>query len=111
MECKKCGVNIADASKFCGYCGNQIEQIPVFIEKSVQTIEQNIEQVSTTDESVFQKMENIKNIEKTMVVEPINIDKESYHSNKNKKGNKNLFILLDVVLIVTAIILIVLVIN
>ncbi|MBE6139742.1 MAG: zinc ribbon domain-containing protein [Firmicutes bacterium] len=25
MICKKCGANIAETSKFCGYCGNQME--------------------------------------------------------------------------------------
>ena len=25
MMCKKCGANIAETSKFCGYCGNQME--------------------------------------------------------------------------------------
>jgi len=29
MICKKCGANIADNSKFCGYCGNSIEEISI----------------------------------------------------------------------------------
>ncbi len=28
MICKKCGSNIADSSKFCGYCGTPVEKIP-----------------------------------------------------------------------------------
>lgn len=31
MICKKCGATIADTSKFCGYCGNAVEQ-PVIIQ-------------------------------------------------------------------------------
>ena len=27
MLCKKCGENIADTSKFCGYCGNPTQEI------------------------------------------------------------------------------------
>lgn len=27
MLCKKCGSNIADTSKFCGYCGNPVEKV------------------------------------------------------------------------------------
>ncbi len=27
MICKKCGANIADTAKFCGYCGNKVDEI------------------------------------------------------------------------------------
>ena len=40
MTCKNCGANIADNAKFCGYCGNQIVDIPVSNEIPVQNIEQ-----------------------------------------------------------------------
>lgn len=38
MKCLKCGKDIADLSKFCGYCGNPIEEI----KKNVKVIENNI---------------------------------------------------------------------
>ncbi len=34
MICKKCGANIADTSKFCGYCGEQIEEVKPIVSNS-----------------------------------------------------------------------------
>lgn len=131
MICKKCGANIADTSKFCGYCGNQIEQVTVSNEVPVQNIEQQIVQSEVTAPKVEQPVvqtevpdqqmaQNIgnesiatvssnKDVEK--VVEPANFSQEPTNNSSKQKNNKSAFVVLGVVLAVVAVVLLVLVFN
>lgn len=64
MICKKCGTNIEDNSKFCGVCGEKVEEL-------VQ--EQNIQTESVVEETpmVVPLIEPEPVLEQTAVVEPI----------------------------------------
>ncbi len=44
MICKKCGANIADTSKFCGYCGTPVQDVPASTEVLTQNPQPNIQQ-------------------------------------------------------------------
>ena len=65
MICKKCGTNIEDNSKFCGVCGEKVEEL-------VQ--EQNIQTESVIEETpivVPLIQPETESLEQTAVVEPI----------------------------------------
>ena len=65
MICKKCGTNIEDDSKFCGVCGEKVEEL-------VQ--EQNIQTESVVEETpivVPLIQPETESLEQTAVVEPI----------------------------------------
>ena len=63
MICKKCGANIEDNSKFCGVCGEKVEEL-------VQ--EQNIQNESVIEETpMVVPLIQPEPLEQTAVVEPI----------------------------------------
>lgn len=98
MICKKCGANIGDASKFCGYCGEQVNNA-----NEIQTPVQNIEQPVL--ESV--QPENQTSIEQ---VNTNSSDNNLPKSSKNR-NNKIIFMVLGIVLAVIAAVLVVLAFN
>lgn len=95
MECKKCGANIADNAKFCGYCGGQIETI--VSNENVQNIEQPVE----SSDNMIPK--NNEDLGKTIVVDNL-VQNEQLNNNQvpysSKKNSKNFVPLLAVLLIV-----------
>lgn len=122
MICKKCGANIEDASKFCGYCGVQVNntsdtQIPV------QNIEQpvvNVEEINNTslepinrEEQVIQPvLENVQ-IQSQEPIEQVSTNGTNNNEQKStkKKNEKMIFIILGVVLAVIAVVLVILAFN
>ena len=61
MLCKKCGAEISDASKFCGYCGISLVEVPV--NENNLSSENNVETVANT--------ESIVDLGNTVRIEPI----------------------------------------
>lgn len=65
MKCKKCGMDIADNSKFCGYCGTTtIEQNNLDATVKIEPISQNLvnnnlEQHNNTVNKEIKKVENV----------------------------------------------------
>ena len=59
MKCLKCGKDIADLSKFCGYCGNPIEEIKKNVKSTENSINSNIGDSNETISSKFDKDEQI----------------------------------------------------
>lgn len=99
MECKKCGANVADTAKFCGYCGNPVEQSSVSNETIVQSnFNNNIENYSMP-------VENMENnaIQNTTVV--------NNNQNEAKKNQKVLYIILGIILAIIAVVLVVFAFN
>lgn len=119
MICKKCGANIADTAKFCGYCGNPIEQPqPVVDIQSTQNntqVEQVTEQGSNTNLNnvEFNNSVDVQSIEQPVmnqVEQPIieNTTQGSSDNNSKKtKGNANKLIpiIVGIVLILIALVL------
>jgi len=65
MICKKCGTNIEDNSKFCGVCGEKVEELAQ---------EQNIQTESVVEETpmvVPLIQPEVKSLQQTTVVEPV----------------------------------------
>lgn len=106
MECKKCGANIADNAKFCGYCGGQIESI--VSNENVQNIEQPVES------SVNMIPKNNEDLGKTIVVDNL-VQNEQLNNNQvpysSKKSSKNFVPLLAVLLIVVVAVLFIFIFN
>lgn len=119
MICKKCGANIADTAKFCGYCGNPIEQPqPVVDIQSTQNntqVEQVTEQGSNTNLNnvEFNNSVDVQSIEQPVmnqVEQPIienTIQGASGDNSKKTKGNANKLIpiIVGIVLILIALVL------
>ena len=119
MICKKCGANIADTAKFCGYCGNPIEQPqPVVDIQSTQNntqVEQVTEQGSNTglNNVEFNNSVDVQSIEQPVmnqVEQPIienTIQGSSGNNSKKTKGNANKLIpiIVGIVLILIALVL------
>ena len=57
MICKKCGANIADTSKFCGYCGTPVQDVPaptdVLIQNPLPNIQQNVPNQNLQDNTTL----------------------------------------------------------
>lgn len=62
MICKKCGANIADTSKFCGYCGNQIE--------AENQVVNNVNEDSLQNVNMNDTLTNNVDLGKTIQIEP-----------------------------------------
>ena len=127
MICKKCGSTIEDTSKFCGYCGEKVNnenqtQIPV------QNIEQPIVNNVVDNNSLNQTNLNQGVVEQPVLqevqqniqvpAEPINntIPNQTNMPNleskpSKKKNSKLLFIVLGIVLAVLAAVLVILAFN
>ena len=76
MLCKKCGRNIEDTSKFCGYCGEKVEainnsQLLDEVINNIQDQEDN-ENMSFTEINLANTIEsdNIQTMEKNTLEEP-----------------------------------------
>lgn len=115
MVCKKCGFNVSDNAKFCGYCGNPIEEPnkEVILSTEPQTIIQdnNVNEISVDsgNDILFnsEKTEVNSNIDILAPIEQPKIEEVNQTlnnvSNQNKKSGKNSkipFIILGVVLMV-----------
>lgn len=83
MLCKKCGTDIADTSKFCGYCGNPVEvtseqitntnstEIPV---NPVEVPNEHVDsQINIVDspENIVENLTNNVDLGKTIKIEPV----------------------------------------
>lgn len=122
MLCKKCGAEIADASKFCGYCGEIVET-----NENVQpsNVENNEVVENTIKEVEFGKtikidpigVEGLNSNEPATQVEPqvqnqVPVNGPVMTNNQNnKKNNKLIFIIGGVVLAIIAIVLVVFAMN
>jgi len=118
MICKKCGANIADTAKFCGNCGDKIEQINNLNQKNVDVInsvasENSVEKNSTQPDltqtlSQLEKqninrgeqLNSTDQLNQTIVLPPVNAIKEQSNSNesKSKKSNTWIFVIGGIVL-------------
>lgn len=128
MICKKCGENIADTSKFCGYCGNPIDQLtsdkPVnqefLTDENVEQSQHNIDQMQPivsgdiSNESDLPAVdmnasanigESIDQVPAEQSVEP------NEKSNKNADTNKIILIVVGIVLAVVALVLLFIALN
>lgn len=115
MLCKKCGAEIADNAKFCGYCGETVEAAPIVNEP------QNVE--SSINNMVNEPVINENELGKTIIVEPINTEIENNVSEpemnqhiavestpsvpNNNKGKVPVLVIVGIVLAVVAAILLV----
>ena len=86
MLCKKCGTNIAETAKFCGFCGNPIEQNNV----NTQIISEDI--TNEVNLQAFEKTESTQ----AQLETTINETSETVELKSNKKNNKILIIILIV---------------
>lgn len=112
MICKKCGATISDGSKFCGYCGEKVNdinstQIPVQDTEQPVVNDSEVNNVSLDQNNQIVQPENQASVEQT------NTDTETNASKSPKKGNNNkiVFIVLGVVLAVLAAVLVILAFN
>jgi len=64
MLCKKCGANIEDASKFCGYCGNPVEQITSESQSVIDTQFNGVQEENNNSNEI--------DLGKTIKIEPVN---------------------------------------
>ena len=64
MICKKCGANIEDNSKFCGVCGEKVEELILALKPSIEG--------ETTMQYIKKVLEN-KNIKVTRIATGIPI--------------------------------------
>lgn len=122
MICKKCGANIDESSKFCGYCGEKVTDIQSEV-SPVQNNEQTllnvtetnnslIEQTNIGEQNVSQETENT--VQSSTSIEQTVVNVEDSKQNNDKKSNKNnkvLFLVLGVVLAVVAAVLVILAFN
>lgn len=96
MICKKCGEQIADNSKFCGYCGEVVEE--VLEQNTVQKEEQtDVNNNQINDITVEQTNTNLETVK---VEEPVKQVKES--KKEPSKKNNNILIMLATILIIIA---------
>ena len=71
MKCNKCGMDIADNSKFCGYCGaSTIETNNLDKTVKIEPISQNSVQPNSTANPEIKKIENVVVQPKNNVVGP-----------------------------------------
>lgn len=81
MICKKCGTNLADTSKFCGYCGDKVEQSIELNNLNIELVnlEENKSDVVVENNNVQQEVNEVNQIddsknydnEITQVIPPI----------------------------------------
>ena len=114
MLCKKCGAEITDNAKFCGYCGETVETAPIVNEP--QNVETTINAMSS------EPAINEVDLGKTVVVEPItpemgnsasepvtdqNIATQLEPSAQKNKGKVPVLAIVGIILAVVAIVLLV----
>jgi len=113
MLCKKCGAEITENAKFCGYCGEMVE--------TVQSESQNLE--NNMNNELNETAINEFDLGKTIVVEPITPETENGVSEpvmqqnnavkpipsapNNRKSKTPVFIIIGIILAVVAAILLV----
>lgn len=75
MVCKKCGANIADNSKFCGFCGNAVEVAtePVINQEQPTVEEKKQENVEINTINTFDNVD----LGETIKIEPIQINEQN----------------------------------
>lgn len=83
MFCKECGEKIAKSSKFCRFCGTQVEQIDEENKEEIDTKEQEAEKL---EEKVEEKkdIELTDNIDVTKIVLDINKEEKEPEKEKSK---------------------------
>lgn len=90
MTCNKCGANIEENSKFCGYCGNPVEI-------------KDDPQINGDNNPVVEKSINEIDLEKTVRIEPIqsvlnenlnfkSVENVNFSQEKNTQGQANEFV-------------------
>ena len=91
MICKKCGANIADTSKFCGYCGAQVEQDVSQVQSNADTLNSvNMGQIQNTFDNVGQIIPNINSDESISEPSIQSFDNQPLNVNNNLLNNENL---------------------
>lgn len=73
MICKKCGTNIADTSKFCGYCGEKVE-VP--------------KEESNTNTNLIVE-EELNDVKVNEVIQPLPIDNLTINTLENETNTSN----------------------
>ena len=130
MKCVKCGADIADTAKFCGYCGNPVKvdssnevvnevQPDVVTQEPVQqvqpdmTTQEPVQQVQTDipTQDVQLESQNVVGDTVQQVQNAVEQPTPSYtvndsNSSKGNKNNKGLFIALGCALAVIAVVLV-----
>lgn len=115
MICKKCGANIEGNMKFCGVCGEKVEEVTVFSNIETEENTQVVEPVLSPVEPVIEnKVE--ESVEQTAIIETVSTVMEQPIqpvSNKEfkKKNNTWIFVLLGVLIGVVALVLVVFAFN
>lgn len=119
MQCKNCGANIEEKSKFCGYCGEKVE-IENNIKNEIDTLSDEVDLDNTTKIELQQPSEssnqsdfiNENNAQVDTTNQDINVNKEVGLKNdmpqKNtKKSNKLLFVIGGILLCVASIVFVI----
>lgn len=101
MICKKCGANIADTAKFCGYCGSKLEQ--QVIDSTIQNVEQT--NINSEVNNVLEKTQIIQPTEQNINSNNVSVEPVQKEANKKKNNNTWIFIILGVILVVLALVL------
>ena len=115
MICKKCGANIEGNMKFCGVCGEKVEEVTVFSNIETEENTQVVEPVLSPVEPVIEnKVE--ESVEQTAIIEPVSTVMEQpiqpvSNKESKKKNNTWIFVLLGVLLGVVALVLVVFAFN
>ncbi len=117
MKCVKCGADIADTAKFCGYCGNPVEvdsssevvnevQPDMTTQEPVQQVQTDIPTQDVQLESQNVVGDTVQQVQNT-VEQPIpSYTVNDSNSSKGNKNNKGLFIALGCALAVIAVVLV-----
>lgn len=107
MICNKCGANIEEKAKFCGYCGNVVEgDLQKVEEESVveETATVSNDDLGKTVKVDTTEINNELSSEESDVQETLNQSNvQMSNTNKAKKNNKLLLIIIGIVLVVIAI--------
>lgn len=132
MKCNNCGADIAPTSKFCGYCGNPIEQLqdPIIVQpqnnnqinNGENTVDTKVESGGNGDNVLIQNNDSIINNDQDLTAN-LSMDQsnlatqniQNYEEHPQEKGtnehgtkkkkNMIIFIVLGAVLILASIIL------
>jgi len=110
MLCKKCGAELSESSKFCGYCGSSVENFNSDINSTNENIQNNLEAAQTSENGTVEINTHVNsNVDSNnaILVEPkeiqnvqnIQTQNNGVYDNKGKRKNKSAIIILLFILI------------
>lgn len=117
MKCVKCGADIADTAKFCGYCGNPVEvdssnevvnevQPDMATQEPVQQVQTDIPTQDVQLESQNVVGDTVQQVQNAVEQPTPSYTVNDSNSSKGNKNNKGLFIALGCALAVIAVVLV-----